>query len=358
MKKTLFKTTVIALWVCIIFAALYWPKLSFLSYQKNTINVFSWSDILDPKVVSDFEKETGIKVNFSYYSSNEELLVKLKATKGEGYDLIIPSDYAVGNLAQERLLKKINKSQLDFWKDINPNLLGHFFDPYNSYSIPFEWEIFLIGINKDYFAKRTIPSSWKLIFDANIVNYKIAMTNDPIEATLFASFYLFGPQSFLNSDQIEQVKNLLITQKKWVEAYASFRGDYFLATGNCQATVASSSYLWKSSKLFPSLRFVLPKEGTFIAIENLAIPRHSKKEKITYQFINYLFKESSVRTHFKTYGYFPSTLHAFENVEMTPEARALLFSPEEQFKKFHFMHEVMPQQKITDIWIEVKSGKY
>jgi spermidine/putrescine-binding protein len=106
------------------------------------------------------------------------------------------------------------------------------------------------------------------------------------------------------------------------------------------------------------MRFILPKEGTFIAIENLAIPSHSKKEALTYKFINYLFKESSVRTHFTTYGYFPSTLQSLHEVELSPEAKSLLFSSEEQFKKFHFMHEVMPQQTITDIWVEVKSGKY
>jgi spermidine/putrescine transport system substrate-binding protein len=356
MKKLTIRLSIVVLWICIIFAALYWPKMNFFSYQSNTINVFSWSDILDPKIVSSFEKETGIKVNFSYYASNEELLVKLKATKGRGYDLIIPSDYAVKNLIQGSLLKKIDRSKLLFWKDINPNLLGHFFDPKNQYSIPFEWEIFLIGINKDYFEKKPIPASWKLVFDPNTVHYKIAMTNDPIEATSFASFYLFGHKSSLTQTQIDQVKKLLILQKNWVEAYASFRGDYFLSTGNCGVTVASSSYLWRSLKLFPSLRFILPKEGTFIAIENLAIPRHSKKEDLTYQFINYLYSESSVRTHFKTYGYFPSTLQSLQDIEISQEAKALLHSSEEQFKKFHFIEEVMPQQTITDIWVEVKSN--
>ncbi len=79
------------------------------SYEPNSINVFAWGDILDPAVIADFEKETGIKVNLNYYSSNEELIVKLKATRGEGYDLIIPSDYAVKILIKEDLLKPIDQ---------------------------------------------------------------------------------------------------------------------------------------------------------------------------------------------------------------------------------------------------------
>ncbi len=165
MKKILTRTSIILSWICLIILSLYWPKINFFSYEKNTINVFTWGDILDLKVVADFEKDTGIKVKFNYYSSNEELLVKLKATKGEGYDLIVPSDYAVDNLIKENLLKKIDKSKLTFWHQINPNLLSHFFDPHNNYSIPFAWEIFVLGINKDYFAHYKEPNSWGLLFD-------------------------------------------------------------------------------------------------------------------------------------------------------------------------------------------------
>jgi spermidine/putrescine transport system substrate-binding protein len=358
MKKIVIRSCIILGWTGILFIALYFPKFGIFSFDKNTINIFTWGDILEPSVVADFEEETGIKVNFNYYSSNEELLVKMKATKGEGYDLIIPSDYATDTLIKEHLLKKIDKSKLNFWNKLYPRLLGHSFDPYNHYSIPFAWEIFLFGINKEYFKDHKAPKSWGMIFNESTIDYKISMTNDPIEATLFASFYLFGPKFFLNKTETELVKNLLITQKRWVEAYASFRGDYFLATENCQVAVASSSYLWRTQKIFPSVGFVIPEEGTFITIESLSIPKASKKEHLTYQFINYLFKESSTRTHFDTFGFFPSTLQSLDNLELNPEAKELLFSSEERFRSFYFLHEVMPQQQMTDIWVEVKSGKY
>ena len=356
MKKLVKQFVIICLWICLLLGALYWPKITFFSYKANTINVFTWGDILDPKIISSFEKETGIKVNFSYYSSNEELLVKLKATKGEGYDLIIPSDYAVSTLIKQNLLKKIDKSKLTFWNELNPNLLGRFFDPTNEYSIPFEWEIFLLGIN--YYKDKSTPLNWGLNFDKNNINYKISMTNDPIEATLLAGFYLFGPKDSLNATESAAVRDLLIKQKKWVEAYATFRGDYFLCTGSCQVAVVSSSYIWKTLNQFPSIGFVVPEEGTFISIENLSIPHPSKKEDLTYQFINYLFKEESVLSHFKTFGFFPSTLQALDKIELLPETKKLLLSSEDQFKKFHFAKEMMPQEQITDIWIEVKSGKY
>src|SRR6185369_5108049 len=117
--RTIFtRSGIILFWVVLIFCALYLPKCEVAKYDKNTLNVFVWGDILEPAVVADFEKETGIKLNFSYYSSNEELIVKLKATKGEGYDLIIPSDYAVNILIKEDLLKKFDKNKFAYWKTL------------------------------------------------------------------------------------------------------------------------------------------------------------------------------------------------------------------------------------------------
>ncbi len=165
MNRFLTRSGIIALWITLIATILYWPNLKFSSSDENTLNVFAWGDILDPDVIARFQKKTGIHVNLNYYSSNEELIVKLRATQGAGYDLIIPSDYAVNVLAEENLLKPLDRSQLGFWPKIDPNLLNHFFDPDNRYSIPFEWEIYGFGIDADYFAAHPTRPSWKMIFE-------------------------------------------------------------------------------------------------------------------------------------------------------------------------------------------------
>lgn len=355
MRKVIVRTIVITLWIALIFGALYFPNLKIVKGEQQSINVFSWGDIIEPSIISAFEKETGIKVKLSYYASNEELIVKMKATRGEGYDLIIPSDYAVKLLIDDELLKPIKKHKLTFWKDINPNLLGHEFDPDNTYSLPMEWEIYGFGIDKDFFRNNPPQKSWNILFDKDIINYKVSMTNDPIEAIAFAGFYLYGSTNQLDPMQATEVKNLLIEQNSWVEAYASFRGDYFLATRNCPVVVASSSYIWKTMRQFPFVSFIVPEEGTFITIENIAIPSGSKKDKLTYQFINYLFRHESVRTHFETFGFFPSTLQSLSDLDIDPIAHDLIHATGEDFKKFYFFEELMPQKDIHDTWVEVKS---
>ncbi len=338
-------------WVGIIFAALYLPHLKFFSSQE--LNIFAWGDILDPTVIAEFEQKTGIKINMSYYSSNEELIVKLRATRGKGYDLIIPSDYTVSILSQEGLLKPLDRSKLHFWEELNPLLLGHLFDPNNRYSIPFAWELYGIGVNKNYFLDKPFAPSWQLIFENQ--GYKIAMVNDPIQAVLIADLYLYGQVAPLTKEQLLKVKQLLVKQKEWVEAYADFRADYFLATGSCPVALASSSYIWRTKKMFPFVEFVVPKEGTFITIENLCIPSQSEKESLAYQFINALFTPSSLNQHLQTYGIFPAALPLATSIQMDPAIKELFQSSKEDFQHYHFSRQVAAPQEILDLWVELKS---
>lgn len=359
MKKLFIRSGIIGGWLILIFCVLYLPKFTSLKYDENTLNVFVWGDILEPSIVADFERETGIKLNFSYYSSNEELIVKLKATKGEGYDLIIPSDYAVNILIKEDLLKKLDRDKFGFWNTLNPNILNQYFDPGNHYSIPFEWELYGFGVDKDYFALHPVAPSWGMIFNPEVVSYKLVMNNDPIEAVEFASFYLYGGQvESLTQSQAQAVKRLLIQQKPWVAAYANFRGDYFLATKNVSLVVASSSYIFRSKRQFDFMGFVVPDEGSFLTIENFCIPKPSKKEDLTFKFINYLCSPKSVAAHYNTFGQFPSAQHPLEILHRDEEAAKYIFSTAEDFKKYHFIRNILPEEETRDIWVEVKSEEF
>lgn len=336
-----------------IFAALYLPHWKILSFKEKSLNIFAWGDILEPTVIENFERETGIKINLSYYSSNEELIVKLKATEGEGYDLIIPSDYAVSILAQEGLLKSLDKSKLTFWQDLNPSLLNHKFDPDNRYSIPFTWELYGIGINKNFFKDKPFEKSWGLVFENR--GYKIAMLNDPIQAVLISDLYLYKKIAPLEEPQLQQIKQLLLMQKQWVEAYADFRADYFLATGSCPVALASSSYIWRTKRMFSFVEFVIPQEGTFIAIENFCLPSRTSKEALAYQFINNIFTPNSLNQHFQSYGIFPATLMKETDMKMDATMEALFHSSKEDFARYHFNQPIAAPSQILDLWVEVKS---
>lgn len=344
---------IISFWILLIFGALYLPNLKWIQKKEKSINIFCWGDGIDPDVVADFERQSRIKVHLNYYSSNEELLVKLKATKGKGYDLVMPSDYTVSKLIKAELLKPFSHAKLTFFSELNPLLLNLPFDPKNRYSIPFEWEVMGLGYNQDFFNGRPFSPTWKMLFEPD--GYNVAMVNEPGDAVYLATLFLFKDPTPLSPPQLNQVREVLMNQKRHVTAYANFRTDYFLATKNCPLVAISSPYIWRTKKNFPFVKFMIPKEGTFISIENFCIPIKSEKEELIYTFLNYLYSKESLERHFETYGFFPALLGAIEKLEKDPDAQPLLFSTKEEFKKFHFFDDLVPQRESRALWIQVKT---
>lgn len=350
----LIRSGVVLFWTILFIGSLeILPLLKWFPHEK-TITIFAWGDIFDPVYLAKFEQETGIKIQLNYFSSNEELLVKLRATKGKGYDLIVPSDYAVQTLIGENLLKPLDKTRLSFYHTLNPLLLDLPFDPNNTYSVPYSWEIFGIGIDKDFFDSNDQARGWQLIFKPH-KPYNVAMVNDPMEAILFAAHYLFGHIEHLTDEQLDKVKKLLIDQKQWVEAYSNFRADYFLVTKNCPAVIASSSYIWRSIENYPFIDFVIPDEGSFITIESLAIPATSTNEDMVYKFINFLYQPESIAHHVALFSTSPARTDILEQLAFSPQQKKIIQSSPQAFKKYAFIRPLVSEQQKHDLWITIKS---
>ncbi|MCP5491725.1 MAG: extracellular solute-binding protein [Chlamydiales bacterium] len=335
------------MWVMFIFSLLYIPKFN-TSKSESTLNVFTWGDIFTEELIHDFEKETGIKVHLNFYDSNEELLVKLKSMRGKGHDLIIPSDYAVKILIEEEMIQPLEKSKLDFLKTLEPSLLGHDYDPKNTYTLPLQWDVYGLSYDGEYF---DTTLSWKQVFEDQ--PYTVAMTNDAIEAFNIASFYLHGNQNDLSDDQVQATRALMKKQKKRVEAYANYRAGYLIATKNCPLAVTSSSFHYRMAKDFPFIRFAIPKEGSFITVENIAIPTHAQNKAAAYHFLNYIYRPDVMTKRSCDVTTFPAIQGHLPDINdeyLKNHAEAL-----KRFNELHFYRILIPEQALREIWVDVKS---
>ncbi|MGL5110719.1 MAG: extracellular solute-binding protein, partial [Vibrio ordalii] len=125
---------------------------------------YNWSEYIPHDVLEDFTKETGIKVIYSTYESNESMYAKLK-TQGFGYDLVVPSTYFVSKMRKEGMLQEIDHAKLSHFADLDSNYLNKSFDPNNKFSIPYIWGATGIGINTDMLDKSLIKN-WGDLWDA------------------------------------------------------------------------------------------------------------------------------------------------------------------------------------------------
>lgn len=366
MKKIAFfdwyiPTAIVLGWVIVIVGSFFVSQLPWPWQKERTLNILTWTGILDEKTIADFSRKTGMVLNVSYYTTNEELLSALKAGKSADYDLVVPSDYAVKILRDENLLKPIKKNRLTFINTINPLFLGYDFDPDNEYSLPYMWEIFGLGFSKHFFGQ-LLPDSWKWIFQ-DPKTFKIVMVNDSVEAVNLAAFYLYRfpdrPLPLLNDQQTENVRQLLIKQKEWVEAYTDFRPDYFLLSKDCPLVVTQFSNVLRGRKLSDDVGFKIPKEGTFISIENFAIPAGVRDEDAVYEFLNYLYTPAVMNHHFDELSSLPTT-HILHDLDFDEELKkailSLLGQSREEFKKqVLFFTPILSEKVLHQVWVDVKS---
>ncbi len=354
LKSLFFRSFIVLFWIGVISAFLFWSNFH-SGTSKNTITIFTWGDLFSDDIIRKFEKESGIKVKFNYYASNEELLVKLKAMKGKGCDLIIPSDYAVNLLIKEDMLAPLDSSKLTCKSDIHSFLLSQEFDPENRYSLPVQWEVFGFGYDTEHFKTEFFPS-FHQIFDPKANDSKIAMVNDPIEALNFASFYLFGRKNVLNKLETKQIKELLHRQKSFVEAYVNQRAEHLLGTKNCPLAILPSSSVWRMNKQFPHISFKLPVEGVFMTIENVAIPKKSEQVELVYKFLDFLYKPENITKQCNEYCVF-SPLDRESQNENTNFTETLKTIQTNKKNIYLFNKQLLSEKETRDLWIDLKSKK-
>ncbi|MGL4348029.1 MAG: extracellular solute-binding protein [Chlamydiales bacterium] len=355
MKKHWLHTIIFFGWISLFICILLFVKIqNSFSYDKNTLHIFTWSDIFDPKLIERFQKEKNIPIQIHYYSSNEELLVKLKATGGKGYDLIIPSEYSIKYLIEYGLIKKIDKSKLIF---STAEFIHNQFDPNLDYSIPFTWEVMGLGIDKNFFQGAASQLNWDHVFKEKAITYKISLQNDPFEVINLAAFYLYGSKKLLTDTELYSVKTLLKEQKRWIEAYSDYRAGYLLATRNCPLTVSMSSNMLRMQLQFDFIDFVFPKEGTFITLESCAIPVASTREHLTYEFINFMYQpDILVQNGNSCYVFLPDK-KLLKHPAILPQIKKVTDKLEnDKVPLLFFEHLISPIQFRT-AWVEIKSYK-
>lgn len=351
------KILMVIFWIGVIFAFLYSPLLKINLFKQPSISILAWADMIDEKRILEFEKQTGIKVNINFYENNEELFAKLKTVQGQEYDLITITDVGANYLRHKKLIKPIDKSKLDFWHKIEPHLLNHYFDPENQYTVPYNWDIFGLGVNTKFFGGKLPHPSWKLLFDDKTALKKIAMTDEAYDAVLVAGKYLFGTLENFTPEKLLAIKELLKNQKKLVEVYTDYRADYFLKMGISPIAFAQSAYIYRAMKEDKNIAFIIPNEGTFLTIDSLVIPALSKKDDLVYKFINFLLKDDEILNLYNKFGYLPvikNILYSL-NLSYLGVGKVENIFSEKNAGKFSFFRRTIPLEEISKLWTEVKA---
>jgi spermidine/putrescine transport system substrate-binding protein len=358
------RLVIIIFWIGIIFGFLFLPRLSLLFPKTKSINVLSWTEIIDGQKIAEFEKRTGIKVNIGYYESNEELFAKLKVTRGESYDLIIPTDYMVGLLIKNKMVQKLDHSKLTFVSRLNPRLINQPFDPGNLYSMPYLWSVYGIGVDTHYFSTHgfsfdrgsgnQLPISWSLLFDPTVTTALRVMNEEAREMIQLASYYKYGSIEGIDETKMDAITKLCIAQKKYVLAYTDVSATYMLVAKQCPLALMASAYAFRIIEQVPDIDFLVPDEGTFAMVDSFVIPASSVAQELVYQLINFLYEPSVLKFHVdKTYFLSPTT---DVGCKITSVRSKKFFDACGLHSNFRFFNNVLDERTINNFWVALKSA--
>ncbi len=270
------------------------------SEEKRVLNVLNWSSYIPSSVISDFENETGIKVNYMTYSSNEELLAKVSVAKEGTYDLVFPSDYMVEIMIKRGLLEEIDTNRLKNINNLDSSYMNMEYDPGNKYTLPFIATSTTIAINRDKIKDDIVSYN-------DLLNPKyegeIVLIDDQrimIGMALLANGF---DMNSTNETELRIAKNWMLKLKDNIKAYDSDSPKNFLISEEASIGVIWNAEGALASMEKPSIENILPKEGLALSTDNFAILKGAKNTDELYEFIDYILRGKVMAEIIEFYPY-------------------------------------------------------
>lgn len=256
------------------------------SSQSNVLNLFAWSEYVPQEVIDGFTRETGIKVNYETYDSNEAMITKLSQGSAH-YDLIQPSEYAVENLVHRQMLERLDPAHLPNLKNLDPAYRDPSYDPAGRYSVPYMAGTVGIVVNTE---KVTEPiHGYKDVFQAKYKGRIVAL-NDNREIVSWAFDVLKIPINDVSPETLARARPLL---KEWLPLIKVFDSDNPkapLISGDCDLGIVYSGDAAKLLQSDKKFKYVLPEEGAHQFIDSLCIVKDAPHREAAEKFIDYILR--------------------------------------------------------------------
>jgi len=324
------------------------PAAARAAAEDKVLNVYNWSDYIDPAVIAQFEAETGIEVRYDVFDSNEVLETKL-LTGNSGYDVVVPSAYFLERQIQAGVFRKLDKSRLPNLANLDPDLVqraaAH--DPGNEHGVVYMWGTTGIGYDAAKVAA-ILPDapvdSWSLVFDPAVISrFKdcgVSVLDDPTDMVATVLLWLGKNPNSQDEADLKLAEARLLAIRPYIRSIHSSQYIEDLANGEvCIAVGYSGDVLQSRDRAAEAgkpadIRFSIPKEGALMWFDTLAIPADATHPDNAHAFINFLMKPevAAANSDFVNYANANAAATDLVNEELrndpgiypTPEVKARL----------------------------------
>jgi putrescine transport system substrate-binding protein len=342
--------------------------------QERVVNVYNWSDYIDPQVLEQFTKETGIKVRYDTFDANETLETKLLAGKS-GYDVVVPTGYFLQRQIQATVFQKLDKSKLpnlvNVWPDIAKRLAAY--DPGNQYAVNYMWGTTGIGYNvkamHDRLGANATIDSWDVVFKPELLaKFKdcgVHMLDSADDILPAALHYLGLDANSAKPADLDKAAALLSKIRPLVRKFHSSEYLNALASGEICFVVGWSGDIKQSQKRAAEAKngidigYAIPKEGAQMFFDNLAIPKDAPHPAEALAFIDFLLRPEVAAKNSDLVAYANGNLASQKFIDKKVLEDPGIYPSADTMSRLYIVNarSAEAQRLVNRVWTRVKTGR-
>jgi spermidine/putrescine transport system substrate-binding protein len=307
-------------------------------------------------VIQAFQKETGIRVYYSTYDSNEAMYAKVKTDQSSSYDILVPSTYFVNKMSKEGMLAVIDVSKLSNYNNLDESLLHQPFDPDNKYSVPYLWGSTGISFNARVLEEGAIKS-WEDLWSEK---YKksLLLTDDLREVFGMALKTLGYSANTQNPQEIAKAYEKLKLLMPNVKLYNSESPKEFYLGEEVVAGMNFNGENYMANLESPDIHYVYPKEGILLWMDSLVIPTNAKNVENAHKFIDFLLRPEIAKEISEEVGYASPNMAAIELLDDEVRNNPIIYPTKEDLKNSEFQVDLGEALSLYEsYWEQLKTGQ-
>lgn len=322
------------------------------SGANGQVNVYNWGECVDLDLLKQFEKDTGIKVNYNTYESNEQMYSVIRQG-GVNYDVVIPSDYMISRMIEEDMLEPINFDNIPNFELVDDSLKNPQYDPDNAYSVPYMWGT--VGIIYDP-NKVGEVTGWDALFDEANAG-QVLMFDNSRDAMGIALMELGYSLNTTDMDELNEAFELLQRQKSILQGYVMDQIFDKLESGEAAiGPYYAGDYLIMLENN-PDLEFCVPEGGTNVFVDAMCILKGAQNKENAEIFINYMSGTDASAKNAAVIGYTSPNVEVRDLLDLDEEAMAIMYPSDEMLSKCE-AYVNLPKDVLDfydSMWISLKS---
>jgi putrescine transport system substrate-binding protein len=341
--------------------------------SERILNVYSWTDYIAPDTVANFEKETGIKVRYDTYESNEVLETKL-LTGHTNYDIVIPTDTFFERLAHAGVFRPLDKRELPNLSNLDPEFMRRLaqHDPDNAHAVPYLWSTVGLGYNVDQLSKRVgaaAPDGWSVLFDpaqaAKLADCGISIVDSPADVIAAVLIYLGRDPNSRDPGDTEAAAAVLMKVRPFVRSVETTQYISELANGSLCLTLGWSGDVLQARDRAREagngikIAYVLPREGSMLTIDMMGIPADAPHPHNAELWMNYLMRPDTIAGITNFVKYPNGNLASLPFINERIKTDSAIYPSDSARASLHALHALPPDYSrlLTRLWTRFRTGQ-